>query len=246
MAITWGVAEAWTFLRRVRVAARVAFALSASVAWHYVLIPLVDASHRIARMTAPGAAGQAGQAGGQAGQGGRAGCELDSVHVLNEDPFEIGGYHRDITLEFRPESWEDDARDLTDWDAFRVEVRYVLGGQKYRMVLRPGDACVFPPYGDDDDDAPAGTGTGRGVSPPRGVLAAALVGENRETDVTSRVRKYQGPRGDFHAGLGLKTRVKDMFPFDDHDDNARRYHTLRVIDAAARVAHFDYAAAVDM
>lgn len=241
MAITWGVAEAWTFLRRVRVAARVAFALSASVAWHYVLIPLVDASHRIARMTAPASPGQGGQA-GRAGRAG-AGCELDSVHVLNEDPDEIGGYHRDITLEFRPESWEDDARDLTDWDAFRVEVRYVLGGQKYRMVLRPGDACVFPPYGG-DDGAPAEAG--RGMSPPRGVLAAALVGENRETDVTSRVRKYQGPRGDFHAGLGLKTRVKDMFPFDDHDDNARRYHTLRVIDAAARVAHFDYAAAVDL
>lgn len=135
---------------------------------------------------------------------------------------------------FDADSWEPDARDLTGWARFRVEVRYVFRNKKYRMVLRPGDKCVFPPY--QDASAPA-------CRLPRGVLSARLqgaLGSDIDCDVTERVMKYQGPRGDFHAGLGLTVRLQDMFPFDDHADNAQRFTHLRLMDTTARLTDLPY------
>ena len=168
------------------------------------------------------------------GNGGGHGPEAYRIYAFNEGGGE--GFHRELSLRsFQMDSWERDTRALTGWDSFRVEVRYMLRHKKYRMVLRPGDACAFPPY--PEPSAPA-------CRLPQGVLSARLQGpkgSDIDCDVTSRVLKYQGPKGDFHAGLGLHVRMKDMFPFDDHCDNATRFSHLRIVDTTARIADLPYA-----
>jgi hypothetical protein len=104
-------------------------------------------------------------------------------------------------------------------DAYdRMEVRYRAAGRKYRAVLRPGDP--FP-----DVSPPTG------FHPPRGVLSAKLYDPTtaRGVDVTARVRKYQGPLGDFHAGQGLRVDARDIFPHDV-DENS----VLEILDTGCR------------
>lgn len=141
--------------------------------------------------------------------------------------------YKDIPLRyFDPASWESDVHELTGWDEFRVEIRYTYRHKKYRMVLHQGDTCVFPPYTNETM-----------CRLPKGVLSARLQGakgSNIDHDVTHRVIKYQGPRGDFHTGLGLHVTLQEMFPFDDHADNAARFTHLRLIDTMARVHDFAY------
>lgn len=135
---------------------------------------------------------------------------------------------------FSPATWEEDVRDATGWPAFRVEVRYVFRHKKYRMVLHQGDACSFSPYSEPSTPA---------CRLPKGVLSARLQGppgSKVDTDVTTRVMKYQGPRGDFHAGLGLRVQLHEMFPFDDHADNASRFSHLRLMDTMARLHDLPY------
>lgn len=155
------------------------------------------------------------------------------VYVFNEGGGE--GFHREMSPRyFDPEAWEESVRELTAWTRFRVEVRYTFRNKKYRMILRPGDTCTFPPY--PEPSAPA-------CRLPKGVLSARLQGTRGtdiDCDVTSRVLKYQGPRGDFHAGLGLSVRLQDMFPFDDQADNTARFTHLRVLDTMARVTDLPY------
>ena len=158
------------------------------------------------------------------------------IYVFNEG--DEPGFHRDLPVRFfDPGTWERDARELTGWTAFRVEVRYVFRHKKYRMVLHRGDVCTFPPY--QEPQAPA-------CRLPRGVLSARLqgaLGTDIDHDVTARVMKYQGPKGDFHAGLGLRVGLFEMFPFDDHADNAARYTHLRVMDTTGRLIDLPYAPA---
>lgn len=142
---------------------------------------------------------------------------------------------------FDPARWEASTRASTGWHdakSLRVDVRYLAHGKKYRLVLRPGDACVLPP-------APE-----RHRGGPKGVMAAELVGdEGVRVDVTRRVHKYEGPGKDFHGRMGLRVAALDMFPMDDPRELAHSFHTLRIIDAHARVLHVpvdcpDMAAAV--
>lgn len=160
------------------------------------------------------------------------------IYAFNQDPDGAAGeqgFFRELSPRaFDPATWESDVRDLTGWPAFRVEVRYVFRHKKYRMVLHQGDHCAFPPYA--EPGAPA-------CRLPKGVLSARLqgpVGSNIDADVTARVMKYQGPRGDFHAGLGLRVYVREMFPFDDHADNAVRFSHLRIMDTLARLHDLSY------
>lgn len=171
--------------------------------------------------------------GGQPGS--QHGPAIYRVYAFNEAS-DGESYHREIPVKyFDPATWEADVRKLTEWQSFRVEVRYTFRHKKYRMVLHPGDACAFPPY--TEAAAPA-------CRLPKGVLSARLqgrLGSGIDTDVTARVMKYQGPRGDFHAGLGLHVRMHDMFPFDDHADNSARFSHLRIMDTAARLHDLPYA-----
>lgn len=161
------------------------------------------------------------------------GPTLYRVYVFNES--EEPGYYREVApTYFEPATWERDAKELTGWPKLRVELRYVFRQKKYRMVLHPGDQCPFPPY--KEPSAPA-------CRLPKGVLSARLqgpLGSTIDCDVTTRVMKYQGPRGDFHAGLGLRVHVQEMFPFDDHVDNAGRFSHLRIMDTSARLHDLPY------
>ncbi len=153
------------------------------------------------------------------------------VYLFNEGPdTDAAGYHRELSPRYLdPDTWERDVRELTGWAAFRVEIRYEFRHKKYRMVLRPGDAMALPPYA--DASAPS-------CRLPKGVLSARLqgpLGSGIDCDVTSRVMKYQGPRGDFHSGLGLEVRMHDMFPFDDVSDNCARFTHLRIMDVTGRL-----------
>lgn len=143
-----------------------------------------------------------------------------AVHTIDDRHF-----HELPARFFDPDTWEADALDATGWGAVRLEVRYRMQGRKFRMVLRPGDTCVFPPR--------------PGKFANLCVLAASLRCKTGalDIDVTPRVLKYQGPKRDFH---GTRITVRDMFPFDDHDDNATRFSHLKVVDSFARTTEIPY------
>lgn len=145
------------------------------------------------------------------------------VIALNEDD----GTDATVTSSFNQGlEWESSVRAATGWatQGMRVEVRYLSHGKKYRAILRPGDDCSFP------RDAPE-----RHRGGPKGVMAAELVGDDITVNITRRLHKYEGPTKDFHAGLGLRVGVTDMFPLDDAGELKASFHTLRLIDAHARV-----------
>lgn len=151
------------------------------------------------------------------------------VLVLNEDE----GTDCNITKAFNAKAWEESARVASGWHSQRIrtEVRYVAHGKKYRLVLRPGNACQFP-------DVPE-----RHRGGPKGVMAAELVGEEATVNITRRVLKYQGPMKDFHRHMGLHVSITDMFPFDDASELVGNFHTLRVVDARAHVIDLPIACA---
>lgn len=143
------------------------------------------------------------------------------VCALNEDT----GEDATVTRGFDPRSWEPSVRAATGWGTanLRVDVRYLAHGRKYRLVLRPGQACSFPL-------APE-----RHRGGPKGVMAAELVGNDVSVNITRRVHKYEGPAKDFHGGVGLHVGVTDMFPMDDPEELHHNFHTLRIVDAHARL-----------
>jgi hypothetical protein len=124
-----------------------------------------------------------------------------------------------------------DIRSKLGWDKYRIEIRYTFRGQKYRVVYRHDDEVDFPLKR-----------SMHLVIAPR-VTSACLVrkADGKHIDVTDRVRKYLGPDRDFHSKHGLYVRVQDMFPFDDHDDNAERFETLAIWLSTGKYLEFGYA-----
>jgi hypothetical protein len=123
-----------------------------------------------------------------------------------------------------------DVRDAIDWDEYRIDVRYTYRGNKYRVLYRQDDDVPFP--------LPRSMGI---VVAPK-LASACLVrkDDGREIDVTERVRKYMGPDRDFYKKHGLYVRVQDMFPFDDHEDNADRFQCVRLYMSTGKRLEFDY------
>ena len=123
-----------------------------------------------------------------------------------------------------------DVRDAIDWDEYRIDVRYTYRGNKYRVLYRQDDDVPFP--------LPRSMGI---VVAPK-LASACLVrkDDGREIDVTERVRKYMGPDRDFYKKHGLYVRVQDMFPFDDHEDNAERFQCVRLYMSTGKRLEFDY------
>ena len=155
------------------------------------------------------------------------------VYAFNEAPHDSGdGFFRELPVKyFSADTWEADVAAVTGWTTFRAEVRYMYRNKKYRIVLRRGDR--LPPFDANDHVCRL----------PKGILSARLqgpVGSDIDCDVTSRVLKYQGPSCDFHAGKGLRVLLQDMFPFDDHADNAERFTHLRLVDVLGRIADLSY------
>lgn len=150
------------------------------------------------------------------------------------------GLFKDITHDFDPATWEEDIEQITGWPVEKVEVRYVFTSafsktSKYRMVLRPGDSCPFPPPSD-----PGLHSARRGI----GIVSAFLepdpvIADAKSVNVTNRLRKYAGPDKDFHAHWGLKVRCADILPVDDWDFVTQRFKKLSVIDMHFRGHVFD-------
>jgi hypothetical protein len=124
-------------------------------------------------------------------------------------------FYEDNTFDYL--KWEPDHFEGLKWEDFgcaRLEIRLVCGSKKRRVVLYPGTPCdpKFPP--------PQKQVVVNARLLPRPHVGATAV------DVTKRVQKYMGNT--------LKS-VHHMFPFDDHDDDAERFGTLRIIDLSMRV-----------
>ena len=154
--------------------------------------------------------------------------------------------HHDDFVNIRPwfipdAEWEEDIREVFHhWDDWKVELRCSYGSRKCRIVLRPGDTFTWPPPYDTSPHIHA-------VRAPQGVLSATLlanpeVPDAKDVDVTQRVQKYAGFDHDYH---GTTVRVQDIFPMDDHEENAKRFLGLKLIDLSARtglsVKTFSYA-----
>ena len=157
------------------------------------------------------------------------------VYVFNEDDTDGDFYKAMPPYLLDLYDWEASVREHTGWENIRVEIRYRAVDarnqetQKYRMVLRPGERCML-------------LGADR-IRRHGGIMSARLQGPKGstiDTDVTSRVLKYQGPLRDFHGAQGLHVTVHDMFPFDDHADNAARFSHLRLVNARGHVVDLPY------
>lgn len=90
---------------------------------------------------------------------------------------------------------------------YRVEIRYVLNGESFRYVVNHDDLvnARFPPY------APQ-----QAARPPfaRSIMMATVrFADGHVQDVTRRLKKYAGPRGDFYGG---KVRSAWVFPMLHH------------------------------
>jgi hypothetical protein len=136
----------------------------------------------------------------------------------------------DVTTEFCPATWSGQGWEPFVGNSRRLEIRYAVRRRKFRMVLRRGDTLEWPPY----------KGVARpAVLGPRGVIAAQLVGfdPTDTVDVTERIKKYAGPHYDFHAGMGYRVRLYDMFPSDSDLD--LRFRCLRVLYANLAMRDYD-------
>lgn len=134
---------------------------------------------------------------------------INMVYLFNEDPDDDSWFHMPLSRF----SWWEVVQTLPELKAYRVEVRYTFRGRKYRKVLRQPDLAFEWPI----------ALTPRFVVP---VLSAELIplGDHvAKIDITKRYFKYAGPE----KTLTL-TRARDMFPFDDHEDNAARFRGVRI------------------
>ena len=114
-------------------------------------------------------------------------------------------------------------------EKYKIEIRYVVHGRKYRVVVRENENVHLPIRKE------------LGLMKPNIVSASLLIKDSEEEyDVTKRVRKYFGQNNDFNSGLGLKLFVQDMFPFDDHEDNAERFDALYICMSNGNGYYFDY------
>lgn len=137
---------------------------------------------------------------------------------------------KDITEWFDPASHESlterVADNFPDWNDWRIELRCSFGERKYRIILREHDTFQWPPVVDE-----TAIHHFHNMRAPQGILSAVLIAKKEigatDMDVTKRVQKYAGPNNDFH---GTTVYVKDLFPMDDHEDNAARFTGIRVIE----------------
>jgi len=117
-------------------------------------------------------------------------------------------------IEHGDAAWLDD---VDERDAPTLEIRYVLRGKKFRAIAKRG--VKFPTL-----EEACGN-----VSAPK-ILSATLVSSpegDTHLDITDRVLKYMGPRGDWH---GASVKVRDMFPNHDAEQLETRGYDIVVID----------------
>lgn len=110
---------------------------------------------------------------------------------------------------------------------YRVEIRYVFNGDQYRYVVDKTDLddARFPPY------------SARGAERPafqRAILMATVkYADGHTQDVTRRIKKYAGPRGDFY---GNKVRAAWTFPMLHH--HSTEGAVLSVLDTQLKIRKY--------
>lgn len=110
--------------------------------------------------------------------------------------------------------WVDDADES---DSPTLEIRYVFHGKKFRALAKKGEK--FPALAEE----------GGHVNPPK-VFAATLVATpegKAHLDITYRMLKYMGPKGDWH---GASVGVRDMFPNHDVSFMEKRGYDIEIVD----------------
>lgn len=146
------------------------------------------------------------------------GPKIKVIYAFNEGPEHLGGYHRTLPRDAPLTGALTRLYIPPEWTAYRLEIRYELQGKKYRRIVR-GPLHDLDLLGTDIF--------------PRILLARLLPRDGSdavEVNITSRVAKYAGPDRSF-----VNVRLTDLFPFDDHEDNATRFACLRILDASFRV-----------
>jgi len=133
-------------------------------------------------------------------------------------------------FEYAPDMPIEEIKQKLRLKKYKIEIRYVVHGHKFRIVVRENEKIHFPIRKE------------LGLMKPNIVSASLLIKDSEEEyDVTKRIRKYFGQNKDFNSGLGLKLFVQDMFPFDDHEDNAERFDALYIGMSDGTDYYFDYA-----
>ncbi|ABT15055.1 hypothetical protein NY2A_B656L [Paramecium bursaria Chlorella virus NY2A] len=134
-------------------------------------------------------------------------------------------------FEYAPNIPIEDLKKIIRLKKYKIEIRYVVHGRKYRIVVRDNENVHFPIRKE------------LGLKKPT-ITSASLVRKDTEEeyDVTKRVQKYFGQNNDFNIGLGLSLFVHDIFPFDDHEDNAEIFSALYIRMSDGTEYHFDYGA----
>lgn len=111
---------------------------------------------------------------------------------------------------------------------YRIEVRYIFDHKPYRFVISADDVAKrhFPPY-DADKVCPEPFS--------KRILSATIRYEDGVThDITSRLRKYAGPRGDFY---GWDIPASWVVPMLHH--SSLRGARLTVVDTGLRIQTLD-------
>lgn len=111
---------------------------------------------------------------------------------------------------------------------YRIEVRYIFDQKPYRFVISANDVAKrhFPPY-DPDKVCPEPFA--------KRILSATIRYEDGAThDITGRLRKYAGPRGDFY---GWDIPASWVVPMLHH--TSLRGARMTVVDTGLRIQTLD-------
>ncbi|AGE54661.1 hypothetical protein PBCVKS1B_475L [Paramecium bursaria Chlorella virus KS1B] len=143
--------------------------------------------------------------------------------IFNEEgsEFDFIGYASITTIE--------EIKQILRYKKYKLEIRYKDNGKKYRIVVRENENVHLP------------IRKNPGLVKPTITFASLVKKDTKEEyDVTERVLKYFGPNNDFNTGLGLKLFVQDMFPVDNHKENAKKFSALRICMSNGNDYYFDY------
>jgi hypothetical protein len=100
-----------------------------------------------------------------------------------------------------------DLKDSIALETYKVEVRYVSHGQKFRYIFRNEDLIHFPIRKKLEMKYR-----------PKIQLALIKYKDGRSKEITNRVIKYAGPNIDFNKSDGSIIFASDIIPFYDMDE----------------------------
>jgi hypothetical protein len=145
------------------------------------------------------------------------------------------GHEHDVSVD------RSDIGALCGWDDWRTEVRYVQGGQKYRVVFYNEDVVV-PVYTDADLEKKKSSVLETFDAFPLSANASVLKDTEglkaTAVDVTKHVQKYAGPRRNWYRDrVSKRVETEHMFFGDDRRTVARWYPYLHMRTMKTLTSH---------